>query len=360
MGVSVFIGLAALGNQANLLFLLFGLAVGALVVSQLVGTRSFKRLRISRAVPKGAVAGRPFEITYRVSNLSRFARAYSVCFREEADSAILSDVPQGYVTVIPAASTVSVQIPVLCTRRGRLCLGKIQLYSRFPFGLLTHLGWANVDQEVIIYPTLGKSEMRRGTGGGELLRAADRARRLAPSGLDEFDGIREFRHGDSPRLIYWRRTARTGQLVVRVMREYRRSRLMVVVDPRAGGADEAAIDAREEIISRAATLCCEALEHGMEVGLIALGADGTVIPPVGGREHRTRFLRELALLEEDSKTSLEDIAARLHVSSMRHSQWRFFTAVNDDSFLRVVARFDPREGRQHPGASRTVVTGGQV
>ena len=49
-------------------------------------------------------------------------------------------------------------------------------------------------------------------------------------GMDEFYGLKEFRTGENPRWIYWRRSARTGALVAKEMTQVSPPRLMLLVD----------------------------------------------------------------------------------------------------------------------------------
>ena len=50
-------------------------------------------------------------------------------------------------------------------------------------------------------------------------------------GSDEFYGVKEFRTGENPRWIYWRRSARTGTLVSKEMSQVAPPRLLVLVQP---------------------------------------------------------------------------------------------------------------------------------
>ena len=49
-------------------------------------------------------------------------------------------------------------------------------------------------------------------------------------GTDEFYGVKEFRSGENPRWIHWRRSARTGSLVTKEMTRVAPPRLLILVD----------------------------------------------------------------------------------------------------------------------------------
>src|SRR3954447_7197460 len=55
----LFMGLAAVNSQANLLFGVFGLMVGILLVSGVISRVVLKRLTVKRSLPAHGVVGRP-------------------------------------------------------------------------------------------------------------------------------------------------------------------------------------------------------------------------------------------------------------------------------------------------------------
>ena len=49
-------------------------------------------------------------------------------------------------------------------------------------------------------------------------------------GVDEFYGLKEYRQGENPRYIYWKRSARTGTMVLTEMTHVSPPRVMLLVD----------------------------------------------------------------------------------------------------------------------------------
>ena len=88
-------------------------------------------------------------------------------------------------------------------------------------------------------------------------------------GNDEFYGVREFRRGENPRLIYWKRSARTGVLVSREMTQVAPPRLLVTVDTFAADRSVEQHARIERVIAMAGSLASMALDQGMSVGLLA-------------------------------------------------------------------------------------------
>ena len=76
--ISLLIGAAAVQSQANLLFLLFGLTVGSLVVAYLLGWIVLRGVWVQRILPGGVNVGHPVEILYRLHNRKRLWRSFSI------------------------------------------------------------------------------------------------------------------------------------------------------------------------------------------------------------------------------------------------------------------------------------------
>lgn len=112
----------------------------------------------------------------------------------------------------------------------------------------------------------------------------------------EFETVREYRPGDPPARIDWRRRAKTGDLSTVDFREPHRPRTVVLVDARrqsyvADGAD--GVPAPRHAARAATRVADGLLAEGLPVGLATVGTD-CWIPPRGGSEQRQRLRRALA------------------------------------------------------------------
>ncbi len=115
-------------------------------------------------------------------------------------------------------------------------------------------------------------------------------------GSDEFYGVKEFRSGENPRFIYWRRSARTGTLVSKEMTHVAPPRLLVLVNTfiaQRSLRDHAGV---ERAIAMAASLLAEALDQGVSAGLCAWAGRPVTISPGRGKQHRRNLLAILARL----------------------------------------------------------------
>lgn len=327
---TLLIGLVAIDTDANLLLILFGICVGALLLSAAAAWLGVRRLEVARIVPDGVMAGQVCEIRYQITSRRRWFRLHALRISDEVVGSGGPAPIEAFVPCLPAGQTATVSVTRICPRRGRLDFDAIRLSTAFPFGLLRRWATVSIPQTTVIYPSLGTVRERRWQARRWTEAAAD-GRALTRRGDDEFYGLREYRAGDNPRRIHWRRSARAGHLIVREMSQVGSQQVWCVLDSRIPAGD-AELDARlEEAISCVATVACDAIESNVSVGLICGGEPALVLPPGGGRDYRLRVLRELALRPANHDVRLLDCLRRIKWPT----RWRgaclvFAARTNDD------------------------------
>jgi len=327
---TLLIGLVAIDTDANLLLILFGICVGALLLSAAAAWLGVRGLEVARIVPDGVMAGQACDIRYQITSRRRWLRLHSLRLGDEVIGPGGPAPIEVFVPCLPAGRTATVSVTRACPRRGRLAFEAIHLSTAFPFGLLRRSATVIIPQSTVIYPSLGTVRERRWQARRWTEAAAD-GRALARRGDDEFYGLREYRAGDNPRRIHWRRSARAGQLIVREMAQLGTHQIWCVLDSRIPAGD-AELDGRlEEAISCVATVACDAIESNVNVGLICGGEPPLVLPPGGGRDYRLRVLRELALRPANHDVRLLDCLRRIKWPT----RWRgtclvFAGRANDD------------------------------
>ncbi len=178
-----------------------------------------------------------------------------------------------------------VRIELPAPRRGWQTIGRIKLYSEYPFGLFHVWSWLNPDFAALIYPrleidapplpndnALATSQMSRGRG-------------------DELAMLRDYRPSDPLRGIAWKASARHDTLLVKEF-EHHRGREIVLSFASLIGLD------RERRISRLARWVCAAESAQLRY---TLELPGGKVGPGLGSDHRHACLRELALLFGSAK-----------------------------------------------------------
>src|SRR5258708_13307556 len=97
VAMMLFMGLAAINSQANLLFGMFGLMIGILLVSGIISRLVLKRLRVVRVLPENGRVGLPSTITYEMTNEKRFWPSLSVSVSELDGVEAFTLQPQCYI-----------------------------------------------------------------------------------------------------------------------------------------------------------------------------------------------------------------------------------------------------------------------
>lgn len=310
----MFMGLAAVNLQASLLFAVFGLMIGILMVSERFSRMGLKRLEIRRLLPDQATVGRPFLIHYDIANGKRFWASLSVTIAEIDGVDHFRRQPQAYLLHVAPRQTAAITGEAVPKRRGMLVLDRYQISTSFPFGFIKRAAIRRARDSMLVFPALARVDASL---LGKFRSAENIGTSLRPrlQGADEFYGLREYRPGESPRMIYWKRSARTGVLVSREMTHASPPRIIVVIDtfnPEGSLARAADI---ERSIAQGASLIDAAVEAGLAVGMCVRGERWETIAPNKGKRHRRELLTLLAKLPPATSQRVDDAHTALAQAS---------------------------------------------
>lgn len=190
--------------------------------------------------------------------------------------------PAEHVFDIPADADASLTVELPAPRRGWQPIGRVRVWSEYPFGLFHVWSWLHPDTRALIYPRAESNPPPLPYGGD-----AAQAQSVRRSG-DEFAMLRDYHASDPRRLIAWKASARHGNLLVKEF-EQRQSREVVLDWHDIEGLDY------EARISRLAAWVERAEAAGTPYSLALPQAR---LGPNIGSEHRDACLRELALLPD--------------------------------------------------------------
>jgi uncharacterized protein (DUF58 family) len=301
-GVTLFVVLAAINSQSNLLFLCFGVMLGCLFLSAFISGTMLRRLEIQRVVADHAAAGDLVDIHYHITNHKRFWPSFAITITEMDPDHQLLHAPVGYCMHVSPRATQTAMARMVPRHRGILQLKEIRLSCAFPFGFVNRVRYVRVQEKIIVYPRMGKLQR-------QVLQRAREAASLGTmhsatrGGHDEFFGLREYRPGDAMRSIHWRRTARTGQLLVRELTSNVVPRIIVLLDLHELAPGTEGINRAERGIELAASIIGHAFHENFAVGLLLPGlASMELTEPRMGVDQRRTLLGTLATL------SLERVA----------------------------------------------------
>lgn len=297
-GLMSFMGVAAVNSGANLLYAVFGLSLGILLVSRTIGRIALRKLTVKRVLPEHAMVGRPLELGYEIENKKRFWPTLSVTLAELDGVEAFAMQPHAYLLHVAAGKKQGVIAEALAKRRGLHQLNRCQLITSFPFGFIRRAVEAASRDSVLVYPAVGEVDdsifqmCRSAESTGAMMRPRH-------GGTDEFYGVKEYRAGDNPRWIYWRRSAHTGTLVAKEMTRVSPPRLLILVDTQLRDEIPESVAAVEKAIAMAASLASVALEQGLPAGLLAWSDRWVHLPPNRGKRHRRDVLTSLAMLPKN-------------------------------------------------------------
>jgi uncharacterized protein (DUF58 family) len=291
----MFMGLAAMNTQASLLFGVLGLMFGIMLVSGVISKMMLRRLRISRELPEAGTVGEPFGMTYRFFNHKKFWPTFSITLAELDGVEGFTRQPQSYMLHAAARESASVPVELFPKRRGIHALNRYQISTSFPFGFFKRAIERDQPDTVVIFPPVARVDP-------DVLAMAMPAEKTGPTmrpkrgGADELYGLKEYRRGENPRLIYWRRSARTGVLVSREMTQVAPPRLLILVDTYLSRRTRSQHALVETAIAMAGSVATLALEQGLSVGVQAWADGWHGIAPTRGKRHRRDVMTLLARL----------------------------------------------------------------
>ncbi len=311
----VVLGFAGVDTRQALVYQLFALAVGPLVVAGVLALRRPPPVRLVGGLPRRLTAGRPLAASVDVETLGPRESGNLVVswtgpshtgpgVRVEPTDSFLDCAPgrPGHARILVAAA-----------HRGRYVVPGLGVSGTDPLGLLaTGRSVRQPDQTLLVSPrffTLDDLALpvgRRYQPGGIPLAAS-----LGDS--NEFVGTREYREGDPLRKIHWRSWARRGLPVVKEYQEEYFSRIALVFDtflPRRPRR----IERRgfEAGISLVASIADHFSRSEEIVDLFAAGPDIYQLSAGRSLAYLANVLDVLACLEPCHEPPFDEVGPHLH------------------------------------------------
>jgi len=188
-------------NYANNLGLALTFLLGGLgLVAMHACHRNLQGLVIAGAGTEPPYAGQSAGFRCGLSNPS-------VAPRIDIEAGVRRAAPR--VVTVPAEDTAQVVIELPTRRRGRLRLTRLEVATRYPFGLFR--AWSVLYPEIdcLVYPAPAGSAPAPPPAPGPS------GHQDAARGEDDFAGLKDYHPGDPPRRIAWKAHARGGELLVK-------------------------------------------------------------------------------------------------------------------------------------------------
>lgn len=289
------VGFAALNTGNNLLYLVFALMLAFLVLSGILSEASLRGIRVERIVPRELFAGVPNPVLLRIRNAQPRVAAFalSVEDRLEPGTGLAANgnaaVGRCFVLRVGARSVVDRSYGFVPERRGEMRFASLRVSTRFPFGLFVKSVELEAPQRVLVYPALAPAT-RLVDEHGSRQETDQRPGRSAVG--DALSSVREFERGDSAARVHWRRSVRSGRLVVGEREGHTAAEveILLLLSPEMTAGN---VEGR---ISKAAAELVLHLDAGHRVGLRTRSVR---FAPSLGAGHRRELLCFLARLEPE-------------------------------------------------------------
>lgn len=297
--------LAAWNRGIALLYGMFVLLLAVLAVGYAAPYLNVRGVGCRRQTPVRVHEGDPVVLSLELGRRGRLPRFMLEIHDRLPFTDVSGERPLAFIPRL--ARTRRIDVTVTWHLRGRHRLGPLQLRSAYPIGIHSAVrGLPGSEAEVLVYPRAFPIHRLPLSGSSQLPITGSRNAARA-GGRGDFFGVRDYRHGDSPRHVHWPASARRGELVVREFEVVDHTDVMIVLDlDRASLYGEGAETTLEYAVRIAASVARYALDNGHRTGLYGLGARTTEVPVARGPQQYRRILEALAEVQSDGERPYPD------------------------------------------------------
>lgn len=359
----VLLSLAVLNTSNNLLFIVFATLISAFVVSSVFSWSSLKQVALSLQVPENVFAGERIPVKVSIRNLKRFLPSFSISVedpglrfpsrsrplfrkpagkkrknREEIERTVLEGFhPCAYFPVLRPGETHSELTVQSFPRRGRFSLEELRVSTRFPFGLFRRSERIGIKGEVLVYPCVRdiSTYFHRLPFLPGLLEGMHKG-----EGENLFS-IRTYREGESARIVDWKATAKTGELMSREFTRDEECRFCLILDTQTHSrTDQDYWEEFERAVSLTASIAVHFIERGADVELLTPSFH---IPQGSGSNHISRILGFLATVQYETVSSKTDFSTWRDLEFPEIQDRRALKQILSDKVFKIILTSKPRE-----------------
>ncbi|MBL8513282.1 MAG: DUF58 domain-containing protein [Betaproteobacteria bacterium] len=271
--VLVLLLIASINYSLSLGFMLTFLLAGMGGVGMLHTFANLVRLSISPGKVEAVHAGDTAIFSIVLANQS--AARFSIGVKRAGHGGgapVYADVGEARHTIL--------RLPVLAERRGYVQCGRLEIFTEYPLGLFHAWSYVDFGMRGLVYP-----KADAGAGALPFDFHASGEGNLPVRGDEEFQSLRAYRPGDTPRQIAWKALAREQGLLVKEFGATASADLWLDFDQLQGLSTEQKLQ----------RLTWWVLEAGRQQVPYGLRLPGHRFAPMTGAQHRDRCLEALAL-----------------------------------------------------------------
>ena len=229
ISLAIGVGTAAYNTANNILFLTLALLLSCLVLSGVLSWMNLQRITWRIRSERALRAGRATTLGLEVRNEKRLLPTYGLAFAMQAGGEAGPSVPLALRSRLdPGAGEACLEWEWRPERRGETTVSLVRVSSLFPFGFLKKSYPGRLTRSVWVWPATVAYE-RHGVLALARRHSGETVARVGQS--DDLLALRCYVQGDSPRLIHWKASARTGEWLVRQFATEAEQGLSLIVDP---------------------------------------------------------------------------------------------------------------------------------
>jgi uncharacterized protein (DUF58 family) len=301
--LTLLVGITAINTGNNLLYLLMALMLTLIMISGILSEWCLKRIEIEHKLPPRIFAHEAVNCRWLVRNTKSFLPSFAInvmaLYPGQAEQQGIS------ITRILAGATSHLSASLAFHQRGIFHSSGYKLSTAFPFGFFEKSVSHSSSGELVVYPRLHRLWIVQ---GGSLLTGDGREVGKKGQGPALYN-LRDYQHGDNPRDIHWKTSARQAKLFVKEHEKDDEPRVHIWLSnqlpPRSSSE---AVSDFEEAVSLAASLVYAYAQKGYEVGLSTFDRD---IPSRQGMNHCYGILKHLASIKPVFSESTPNTAYQL-------------------------------------------------
>ncbi len=222
LAVSLF--LIAVNVQAGFLLVISSALVAILIVSYAVPAISIRSVEISRVLPSEAFEFEEIPVELRVKNNGWLPR-----FLLRIEDGFVGG-GKHVVTWLPRGASRTINYPAHLNRRGVYKTSGLTVSCAAPFGIVRRQKTVEAQAGLTVYPVYVDLPSFPLLESQSVPYETLHDRRAKGVGYD-YLGTREYRAGDSLRMVHWRSSARRGELVVKEYEEEASSPVNIILSP---------------------------------------------------------------------------------------------------------------------------------
>jgi uncharacterized protein (DUF58 family) len=315
----IVLSLAAINTGNNLLIVVLAVLLSSIAVSGVISRNLLKQVSLSLQMPENVFVGENVSIRVSMKNRNRTLPSFSIRvedpelhrenpflswfrrlfahkkeerrLKEKADRAVLHGA--AYFPILRPGETRSELIVQSFSHRGLYRIQGFKISTLFPFGFFHRSEYIDVKGEALVYPSVLEI-----SSFFHLLPFLPGWQESQQAGLGEdLFSMHKYLDGESARIIDWKATAKTGELMAREYAREEDHKFCLILDTHA---DASATNGFEERFEKAVSLAAGVASHFLKRGAaLEFLTPYDYVPRGTGQDHLYRILRSLAVVPCD-------------------------------------------------------------